>query len=74
MAGFDTKLNLSQGPANPHDTSEMFGKRKWELIVLGERRKIFLMVIEQHEDFAARVGMMTVYCRNFKLFREKVHM
>jgi hypothetical protein len=69
----DATLSLSQGPANPDDLSEMFGKRKWELIVLGTldfvpRPRIFLMAIEYHADSAARVGVMVVYRRALELF------
>jgi hypothetical protein len=75
----DAMLSLSQGPANPDDLSEMFGKRKWELIVLGtlnfvSRPRIFFMVVEHHADSAARVGVMTIYCRTLELFGQYVNM
>jgi hypothetical protein len=78
IAGFDATLSLSQGPANPDDLSEMFGKRKWELIVLGTldfvpRPRIFLMVIKYHADSAARVGVMAVYSRALELFGQYIH-
>jgi hypothetical protein len=43
VAGFDARLRLSQGPTNPDDLSEMFGKREWELIVLGTTNFVFLL-------------------------------
>jgi hypothetical protein len=74
----DATLSLSQGPANPDDLSDMFGKRKWELIVLGTlefapRPKIFFMVIEYHADYAACVDVMIVYRQALELFVQYVH-
>lgn len=61
IAGHDAILSLSQGPADPSIISKMLREGKWDLLMLGGSWKACFLVIENHTDFAYRVGTVVVY-------------
>ncbi|ERF76321.1 hypothetical protein EPUS_04179 [Endocarpon pusillum Z07020] len=57
IAGFDATLSLSQGPGDPKIVSKMLCEGKWELLwLLTQSSAAYFLVIENHTDFACRVG------------------
>lgn len=66
FAGTGATLHISQSPDDSTNILEMFSLQRWSLILTVKDdyiyvgNSIYLMIVEQHPDFASRVGMVVV--------------